>query len=252
MSETVEQLLAEWKASPNDATRNRIVVLMMPFIETIAKAYARRSECWGILDADDFKSLGAMAVMQCVESFDPARGVRFTSYAQNRVRGRILDELRLSDFVPRLERQREAAIAKLRSRLGRFPTWQEVHKETGHPTRGDLATPVEAFATRDTGSLSAVVFENDNGVPVTAQDFLESREPLPSSPVEQSETVDYVLKSLSREERLAIRLHYLEGIPMNVVGRTIGISQSRVSQMLKELRERLAASERVRVAREAA
>ena len=82
------------------------------------------------VDVDDLMSAGLFGLMDAIDNFDPARGVKFETYCAQRIRGAIFDELRAMDWVPRLVRSRTAKVDRIRKSIemetGRRPTDSEV------------------------------------------------------------------------------------------------------------------------------
>src|SRR5262249_58214417 len=89
----------------------------------------------GDVEEGDLVSYGLLGLMGAIERYDPARVVKFETYAMARIKGQIIDELRSMDWVPRSVRARarhiERAIGELEARLGRAPTDEEIAKKLG-------------------------------------------------------------------------------------------------------------------------
>ncbi len=198
------------------------------------------------VELDDLVSAGVFGLMDAIRNFDPDRGVKFETYCAPRIRGAILDELRAMDWVPRLTRSRvhkvDTAVKQLEIELGRPPMREEI------ATR--LKLPIEDFekVARDAVavglvSLSRKWFETDNNKDVRECDILEDRRvPDPLDITVDRVVWDEVVRGFSRAERLIILLYYREDMTMKEIGRTLDLSESRVSQMhsgiLKQLRAR--------------
>ncbi len=88
-----------------------------------------------LLDADDLVSYGIIGLINAIDRFDPTRGVRFEAFATARIRGAVIDQLRVLNWLPRSAvariRQVEAALAELEQRLGRPAKEQEAATEIG-------------------------------------------------------------------------------------------------------------------------
>lgn len=187
----------------------------LPWVIEIANKRAVTLPAQSILGADDLVNEGMMAVSTAIDAFDPARGVKFTTYAARRVWGAMNDALRAIDPLPRLMRQRINA-----------------------GMQDDIKV----------GSLSEVVARGEYRH-LTLADELEDRA---SNIVEIAmftrDAMEHLTTGLRDRERMLLELYYVEELTMKEIGRTIGLSESRVSQMhsqaLEILRDRLAAEER--------
>src|SRR4029077_9526381 len=100
----------EYKSSPTEATRNVLVERYLPLVRYVAERLATTLPSF--VDVDDLASMGIFGLLDAIERFDPTMGVKFKTYAMNRIRGSILDELRSLDWVPRLVRIKASKIDK--------------------------------------------------------------------------------------------------------------------------------------------
>src|SRR5476651_2486812 len=115
-------LLRKYKAEPNKITpeeKNKLVVEYSPLIKFIAQKIAVRLP--SNIELDDLISSGVIGLMDAIDKYDPTRDNKFKTYAEFRIRGAILDELRAQDWVPRSVREKakqlERAHVKLEQRL---------------------------------------------------------------------------------------------------------------------------------------
>ena len=87
------------------------------------------------VEVDDLISVGVLGLMDAIEKYDPDRGAKFKTYAEFRVRGSILDELRILDWVPRSVRQKasemDTVTQRLQGKFGRPPEDEEIAEELG-------------------------------------------------------------------------------------------------------------------------
>ena len=99
----------EWDAWVHDSSitnRNRLIERYLPLVRGIAWKFFKRMPRGTGLDVDDIQSFGVLGLIQAIERFDLSRGMKFQTYGQLRIIGRIKDEMRNLDWVPRLERKR--------------------------------------------------------------------------------------------------------------------------------------------------
>ncbi|CAN5389102.1 FliA/WhiG family RNA polymerase sigma factor [soil metagenome] len=226
-------LWADYKRQPMDALRNDLVERHMHLVRYAAeRIHARTPEC---VELDDLISAGVFGLISAIERFDPGCGVQFHTYAPRRIRGHILDSLRAGDWAPRNVRHCSSVLYKARSTL---------RNQLGRPADNDelmaelKVSPVEfrRMLKHDshvaTTSLSRKVFETDAGHQIDdAKTISDLRVPDPSTRSINRELRDHALAGLNRAETLMIRLLYEADLTMKEVGRAVGLSESRISQM---------------------
>ena len=133
MSSLSKQLrnLKDYRTTVGPKVKDRIIIEYAPLIKFIALKIASRLP--SNIELDDPISCGVIGLMDAIEKFDPKRDNKFKTYAEFRIRGAILDELRSQDWVPRSIREKaklvERAYAKLESVFGRPATDDEMCKE---------------------------------------------------------------------------------------------------------------------------
>lgn len=187
------------------------------------------------VELDDLVSAGMVGLMEACNRFDARRHVQFKSYAQFRIRGAILDWLRTLDWGPRELRRKARAIAEtsrlLAQRLGRAPGEQEI-AEAMEMELDELQQLMGELRSLELGSLNAEHSKDEDDeeleyVPASAEEdplFLclaaESRQRL----------VD-AIEELPEKERLVLTLYYYEELTMREIGLTLGVVESRVSQI---------------------
>ena len=115
------------------ANSEQVIKNYAPMIKYVANRIAMRLPPH--IEVDDLISVGVLGLIDAIEKFDPTRGAKFKTYAEFRVRGAILDELRSLDWVPRSVRQKAASLdnvcQRLQAKFGRPPEDEEVAEEMG-------------------------------------------------------------------------------------------------------------------------
>jgi len=197
------------------------------------------------VELDDLISAGTFGLMDAIDAYDPARGVKFETYCAPRIKGSILDELRSMDWVPRLVRARRHQLAKathaLEIRLGRKPDERELAK--------GLDMDMEEFGRlqRDANAASLVSLNNKSGDAEGEKDVYlidAIKDHLSEDPLLEAQKRDLknlLTKGLTRAERLIIVLYYYEEMTMKEIGAQLDLSESRVSQMHSSIVARLKA-----------
>uniref|UniRef100_A0A7V4XTI1 FliA/WhiG family RNA polymerase sigma factor n=1 Tax=Acidobacterium capsulatum TaxID=33075 RepID=A0A7V4XTI1_9BACT len=187
------------------------------------------------VELDDLVSAGVVGLLDAMRKFDPAKKVQFRSYAQFRIRGAILDSLRMLDWSPRELRRKgravEEAIRSVTARLGRAPQESEIAMEMGLPLQ-EYQQLLGELKGLEIGTLH-VERSEDSGEEELAF--------LPNDPEddplfrclkgEMRERLMAAIDALPERERLVMTLYYYEEMTMKEIGLTLGVVESRVSQM---------------------
>ena len=195
------------------------------------------------VEMEDLISAGIVGLMDALQKFDPNKKVQFRTYAQFRVRGAMLDSLRALDWGPRDLRRKgravEEAIRSLSATLGKAPTESEVAKQMGL----DLNTYQQLL-----GELSGLELSSLNATP-SEEAGTEAMAMIPAGPEddpflqcqssEMRRLLAEAIAELPERERLVLTLYYYEELTMREVGATMGVVESRVSQLHSSAMARL-------------
>jgi RNA polymerase sigma factor FliA len=241
------EVLATWqeyRLTGDRELRDRLVFTFMPMVRYIVYRKVREvpAEC----DVDDFLSCGLEALIRSIERYDPDKGATLEQYAWTRVHGAVLDELRRHDWAPRSLRRDERTINAARE------SFVSIHER--QPTREELAakvdmTPVELrdrldqIALAEVGSLNRIV-RSDESATIERIDTLESTDE-DCDPIAQAERHEAKARfrkafaRLSKQEREVAVLLYVEDWTLRDIGKRLGVSESRISQIHTQLRRRL-------------
>src|SRR5690348_12850285 len=162
----VNALLKKYKEEPNKLTaqqKDKLIMEYAPLIRFIAQKIAVRLP--SNIELDDLISSGVIGLMDAIEKYDPTRDNRFKTYAEFRIRGAILDELRAQDWVPRSVRDKskmlDRALIELEAQLGRNASEEEIAGKLGIPLEEyhDLVNqvrPVSVLSIDDAATFSNV------------------------------------------------------------------------------------------------
>lgn len=225
----------------NQQYRNALIERYLPLVRYNAeRVWAKLPD--GV-DLNDLISAGVFGLIDAIEAFDMERGVKFETYCVPRIRGAMLDELRTMDWVPRLVRSKaskvEAARKECEAELGRPPTDQEISTKMGLPIDEFEKMKSEAAAV-NLVSLNKKWYETDSYKDVREIDIIEdTKGEDPTRGIQKRDLMKLVTKGLNRSERLIIILYYYEELTMKEIGTTLGLSESRVSQMHSSIVGRL-------------
>lgn len=216
-----------------DEVRADQVLEYMPLVHIVAhKIHSRLPPQ---VELDDLISAGVVGLLDAFSKFDADNGAQFRTYAQFRVRGAILDSLRIGDpgsrDTRRKGRELHAAAQRVRSRELREPTEQEVVDELGWTLREYRAVTTElsllAPANDDPTEDGEAVFDRLTNVPDP-----RAEDPLTACVRSQEYAVlRSHVASLGETERLVVELYYDEEMSMKEIGELLGTVESRVSQV---------------------
>ena len=197
------------------------------------------------VDPQDLMSAAMIGLINAADRYDPDRGVLFKTFAEQHVRGTILDELRSYDVLSRSMRDKykrlEREVVSLEHRLGRNPTGEEVASALNI----DLN---EYYALLDDVHVFTFIsiddsWEDNEGSPFSLADVLcesESRNPQQQvMKMQLAEALGQAIENLPDKERLAVTLYYSEDLNLKEIGETLGLTESRISQLLSQAMVRL-------------
>ena len=200
-------------------------------------------------DRDELVAAGTFGLVEAARRYDPSKGVPFDRWAALRIRGAVVDAVRAVDFAPRALRSSARDLAAVREtlerELGRTPTSEQVAERMGMPL-ADLVQ-LEGRLHRSTVlSLDAPTRDHEGDTTLAAAVLDPGADPLEE--LERRERDNYVQDALeSLPERLQAVLvgYFLEGRTSAELAGTLGVTESRVSQLRTEaltlVREGLAA-----------
>lgn len=185
---------------------------------------------------DDLVQVGTLGLIEAVRRFDPERGVRFSSFAGRRIEGAITDHLRSTDWAPRSVRSQQRRLASAEATGARSD--EDISRISGldiesvRRTRDDVRRArIDSFEYRQAGGV-------DVAGPNTVDESLLHREQL--SELRQA------LAQLTSRHRMLVESHFLDGRSLTEIGQSMGVTQSRASQLkseaLAELRRIMARS----------
>lgn len=216
-------------------TRDEIILEYTPLIKFIAQKIAARLPA--NIELDDLISSGVIGLMDAYEKYDPTRDNKFKTYAEFRVRGAILDELRSQDWVPRSVREKaktlERAYVKIEHEKGRPATEDEVcaelnlSQEQFHELLNQVRS-VSLLSYDDITTLS----KNDKRSLLGLGSSSKTATPFSEvSAAHLKRIVAEAIKELPEKQRLVLSLYYYEDLNLKEIGRVLEVTESRVSQL---------------------
>ncbi len=193
---------------------------------------------------DDLYGAGVIGLIDAVERFDASRGIAFTTFAEMRVRGAILDNLRSLDWASRNTRKRsreiQAAYSKIEQEKGATATEEEVaaHLKISLTELRENLQDLRGLSILD-------LDEKDEETGLSAIDTISDSAANALEELENNQTRKNLAKSIDKlpeRERQVIALYYLEELNMKEIGEVLGVSESRVSQLRTQAIVRLRAN----------
>lgn len=190
------------------------------------------------VEVGELMSAGTLGLMEALGKFQPQLGVRFETYAENRIRGAMLDELRRLDWFPRSLRQHvrqlDAAMRRVEHEKGRSATEEELQTLTGLEL-SQVRQGLEALQSQLCISLETIQ-------DVIIKDGSANMEEEPSKKAAQHEMLERLaplIERLTSREKLVLSLYYAEELNMRETAEVMGITEGRVSQLHTQALARL-------------
>jgi RNA polymerase sigma factor for flagellar operon FliA len=217
------------------AARDSLLAEHLGLVHHVARQMSRNLNVEA--DFDELVSAGSFGLMNALDSFDPGRGLAFSTFAAPRIRGAILDELRRQDYVPRSIRRKSREITAAREALmrqhGRAPEHQEIAQQLGidmdtfwrwqSEVEGVFHVSLDRSAsdgeTRSPNPFDLLMGETDNEI--------EGRLNLQ----QESEHLRDAILGLKEQERVVLSLYYYEELKLHEIASILELTESRVSQI---------------------
>jgi RNA polymerase sigma factor for flagellar operon FliA len=211
----------EEKFNPQESCRQDVIKNFMPTIRYWAKHY--HYQYHQVLDFEDLVMVGIIGLIDAMNKFKKDKKNQFKTYAEFRIRGEIIDELRKQDWMTRSERNKQKKYKRAKNHLT-----EELGRE---PTSIEMSN-VLPFKNKDMIRLE----QYESGE--TIKQYVEG-ETLSSSPLKNSEMEDYTLKKtltvvmdeLPRTMRLIVTLKYFEDLNFFEISKVVNLSEGRICQL---------------------
>src|SRR6186713_536500 len=225
---------------PLVASQRDRIAAGLPFVESLARRVA--SSMPHSIELGDLVQDGVLGLIDAAFRFDEARGIKFETFAERRVRGAMIDALRRDAWPRGVRRQRrelETAREELRRELGAEPSLADLAKRVGSDEARLGRTIVRINTIESTSPLSAGENVDNSTLPAA---LVPSEPTSPDRAYEELEVRDRVraaIASLPPRERKVVGLYYYAEATMKQIGAEIGVNESRVSQLHARAIQRL-------------
>lgn len=221
--------------------RNQIIENYLPMIESITKRISARLPA--NIQYNDLISSAVIGLMDAIGKYDPTRNNKFKTYAEFRVRGAILDALRVQDWTPRSVRDKAKKIDRitkdLEQKLSRIPTEKEIaeglnvtldqyHNMLDQTKEVNMISIDESsvFNSNDKSSMLKLLEDNYSGLShINKKDI--------------QKLIKTAIKELPERQRIVLSLYYYEDFNLKKIGDILKVTESRVSQLHAQAISRL-------------
>jgi RNA polymerase sigma factor for flagellar operon FliA len=233
----IERVWQDYRRTRDKALRDRLILNYAPLVKYVAGRLGGGLPAH--VDEGDLVSYGLLGLIGAIERFDPAREIKFETYAISRIKGSIIDELRSLDWVPRSVRSRareiERAMLDLENKLRRPPTDAEIAAAIGI-TEDEFQDSLTAISRTSVAALDELwQVSSSGGDAVSLIDMIEdphAEDPTREmSATELREALADAIQRLPDREKLVITLYYYEELTLREIGEVLGVTESRVSQL---------------------
>jgi len=216
-------------------SRNQLIERHVKLAKIIASKIIKRLP--SSVELDDLISVGVMGLIDAIDKYDASKSNNFRKYAEIRIRGAILDELRAMDWMSRSSRRGSVELRgtqnTLRNKLGREATPDEMAQELGINLEQyfklvDKLKPVFLLSYENQGP-------NTDGESRSFEDYLKDSKSTDPSTLVHFRKLRAIIEEennqLPDKQRLVIRMYYFDGMNLKEIGRVLNVTESRVSQL---------------------
>lgn len=232
----VDDLWAEFVATRRPELRDELIMHYAPLVRLVVGRLGIPST--SLLETGDLLSYGMIGLINAVDRYDPARGVRFEAFATTRIRGAVIDQLRALNWLPRAAvsrvRQIERTMARLEQELGRAASEVEVATELGVPLARYRQMLFEAGIVVLSLDTPLITIIQEDEFPTLSELLEDQSTPGPAEQLETQERLTLLTSALDRlpeRERLLLAMYYQEELTMKEISKVMEVSESRVCQL---------------------
>ena len=247
MESEATTLWKAWRDDSDEEARGRIIEQHLPLVHHVARTIRRRLR--GDVSVDELVNAGCVGLLGAVDTYEPERGLAFSTFAVPRIRGAILDELRRTDVAARSVRKRQRMIAIAERELAAEQNGRVDPEETARRMDIDVETLYrwKAAAKQATQiSLDAPVQGEEGEGPTIGEVLPGSTGHEIEDQISREQEKLAMRKEflrLGERERIVLMLYYFDELKLREIAEVLGITESRVSQIrtkaLQTLRARM-------------
>jgi RNA polymerase sigma factor for flagellar operon FliA len=223
--EVVQNATQAYDQVAGQSYRDELILNHLPLVRHVLGRL--RAQIPAHVDLENLESAGVLGLVEAANHFDRERGTQFNTYAYQRIRGAMLDELRRNSPLPQQMMENVALVRRAYETLPAPVTVDDLSAATGLTT-DEVSDCLAAFRLTRMVSLEKA---DEMGVGTRLYD----RENRPEAAVERAETSEQLteaLTGLQERERLVVTLYYLEDLRLKEIAAVVGLSESRVCRLL--------------------
>lgn len=209
------------------------ILSYLPVVRSVVKSVRRPAG----VDVEGLEGAGVLGLLAAFDAYDPSKGVPFESYARIRIRGAVQDELRSLDHLSRRQRRRLRSVEEAR---------KAIEDETGQPADDDeisLRTELSAHQVAAAARLPQTPQTFDPIVlgEISYESPWQAPPDLEASYIEREDMARLIaeLERLSEREQTVMSLYYADDLNLQEIGELLGVTQSRVCQILSKAKRKL-------------
>ncbi len=231
-------MIQGYRAITTEDEKEAVLKDMLPYIKYTAYRLAWRLSPQ--LTIDDLLSVGVIGLLDAIERYDPSRHTNIKTYAEYRIKGAMLDELRSAEWAPKQLQKKindlKSAYRRLEQKLDRPPSEEEVAKELGIAPDElfKLLQDANGSVTMSLEDIEYRVGQGGDGDYNIYEHIQDKNADDPLTLLEKSDFKDHLVKAMDRlpeREKIILSLYYWEEITFKEIGKVLSISESRVSQL---------------------
>lgn len=226
----IGELWKEYEETNDKKVKEKLIIEYIPLVKIVA---GRMYNFYGSkVDFEDLIGYGILGLIDSIERFDLSKNIKFETYAQIRIRGTIIDNVRKLDWIPRSLRKKskdvQRAMMELENKLGYSPSNAELAKHMNMSIE-EIEELLADISTFNVISLEDTLKANNEGVI-----DVKSRDDTPEDIIEKKEIKEILIKAienLPNKEQLVISLYYYDELTYKEIGYILELSESRISQI---------------------
>ncbi len=226
-----DRLFALWKQNADPRLRERLILMHRNLVTFLARRFAERGELF-----EDIMQVGTLGLIYAIDSFDPTRGVKFSTFAIPTISGEIrryfrdkVSGMRVPRRLQELYSSLQGHIEELTQRLDRSPTYAEIASSLQLEVE-EVVEALELGAALDPNSLDDFAYDDEEGT--TVADRIGVLDPQIVA-LEEYSTLQAALEQLEPKKRQVLEMTYFEGHSQADVARRLNVSQMHISRLLR-------------------
>ncbi len=227
---TNEQLWINYKEKNNREAKDELIIEYVPLVKIIAGRLYNNYNAH--VEFDDLLGYGVIGLIDAIEKFDHTKNIKFETYANIRIRGAIIDQIRHMDWIPRSTRQKykkiEEAIGKLQKKYG-FDISDELVAEEMGLSLEEYSKLLGEVTTYSIISLEEKIDDNSNFDIKSKNIEFQPEEKYVDE--EMKNILTQIIDRLPEKEKMVLQLYYYSELTYKEIAEVLSISESRVSQI---------------------